>query len=204
MPKKDARVDAYIASSAAFAKPILNHLRQLVHETCPAAEEAIKWKFPVFMHHGMLCSMAAFKEHCTFGFWKHALIIASDHVSKNKVTEAMGQMGRLMSLADLPPDKLLRQYIQQAVRLNEAGVKVPRPKRSPAKRELTIPEDFRAALQKNRKAQTAFENFSPSHRREYVEWISEAKRKETRTRRLNTAIEWLADGKSRNWKYENC
>lgn len=204
MLKRNPRIDAYIAKSADFAKPILNHLRKVVHAGCPDVEETIKWQFPNFLHKGMLCSMAAFKEHCTFGFWKHSLITATDPASKKKTAEAMGQMGRITSLSDLPPDAVLRDYIKEAVRLNEEDVKVPRPPRPRAKKALIIPADLGAALKKNRRARETFENFSPSHQREYVEWITEAKREETRARRLQTALEWLAKGKSRNWKYENC
>jgi uncharacterized protein YdeI (YjbR/CyaY-like superfamily) len=203
MPKKDARVDDYIASAAEFAKPILRHLRKLVHTACPEAEETIKWRFPTFMYKGMLCGMAAFKEHCTFGAWKDALI-TKKLAGEQKSNEAMGQLGRITSLSDLPPDKVLLDYIKEAIRLNEEGIKVPRPKRSSAKKELVIPDYFSAALKKNRKALETFDNFSYSHKKEYVEWVTEAKRDETRAQRLETTVAWLAQGKSRNWKYANC
>jgi len=203
MPKKDPRVDAYIAKSADFAKPILNHLRKLVHKACPDVEETLKWSMPAFMHEGILCGMAAFKEHCTFGAWKHSLI--KTKVSGNgKSDEAMGHLGRITSLADLPSDAALLEYIREAVRLNEQGVKLARPKRSAAKKELVVPDYFSAALKKNKKALEAFENFSYSHKKEYVEWVTEAKRDETRAQRLDTTLAWLGQGKSRNWKYANC
>jgi uncharacterized protein YdeI (YjbR/CyaY-like superfamily) len=200
MATKDPRIDAYIAKSADFAKPILNHLRKLVHAACPDVEETMKWSRPHFQHKGMLCGVAAFKQHCTIGFWKYDLIFGKGAASD----EAMGQLGRITSLADLPSEKVLLGYIKEAVRLNEEGVKLPPRPRAKKKRDLAVPDDLAAALRKNKKAQTAFENLSPSHKREYVEWITDAKREETRQKRLATTVEWLSAGKSRNWKYENC
>lgn len=204
MPTKDPRVDAYIAGAAEFARPVLRHLRRLVHASCPAVEETIKWQFPTFMHQGMLCGMAAFKQHCTFGFWKHALIIDQDPANKAKAEEAMGQLGRITSLADLPADRVLMGYVRQAVQLNEQGVKLPRATKPRAKKPLIVPPDLTAALRRNPRARRTFEDFSPSHKREYIEWITEAKREETRTKRLETTIAWLEQGKPRNWKYMNC
>ena len=199
MGTRDKRVDAYVAKSADFAKPILEHIRDVVHEGCPEVEETIKWGFPNYQYKGMLCSMAAFKEHCTFGFWKGSLIVdAADRRSD----EAMGQLGRITKLADLPPRKKLVGYVKKAKELNDAGVKVA--KTTKPKPVLEPPADLLAALRKNKKAQAAFDKFPPSHKREYVEWIVEAKREETRAKRLATTLEWLAEGKSRNWKYENC
>jgi uncharacterized protein YdeI (YjbR/CyaY-like superfamily) len=197
MGKTDARVDAYIGISAAFAQPILKHLRRLVHSACPEVEETIKWGMPHFTHLGNLCHMAAFKRHCAFGFWRHKLI-----VGEGSNAEAMGQFGRISAPAEMPPDKLLADYIRKAARLNEAGVKTPG--RSAVKKKLVVPAYFQAALKKNKKALAMFEGFSPSHRREYVDWITEAKREETRQARIKTALEWLAKGKPRNWKYMNC
>jgi len=204
MAKLDRRVGAYIARSMAFAKPILTHLRQLVHAACPEVEETIKWQFPVFEHKGILCSMAAFKAHCTFGFWKHALILDQAPANKEKAEEAMGQLGRITSVADLPSDKTLMAYIKQAVCLNEQGIKVPRTPKPRRKAPMAIPPDLAAALTRNKSASETFANFSSSHKREYVEWITEAKREATRTKRLATAVGWLAEGKPRNWKYMNC
>jgi len=196
MGTRDKRVDAYIAKSADFAKPILEHLREVVHEGCPDVEETIKWGFPNFQYKGMLCSMAAFKEHCTFGFWKGSLVLdAADRQSE----QAMGQLGRIARLADLPPRKKLVAYVKKAKELNDAGVKVV--KKTKPKPALDTPNDLLAALKKNRKAQATFDNFSPSNKREYVEWIIDAKTDETRQRRLVQAIEWMAEGKPRNWKY---
>lgn len=199
MTHHDPRVDAYIARSAEFARPILEHLRAVVHAACPEVEETMKWSAPHFMHHGMLCGMAAFKQHCAFGFWKGALIVPE---AKDA---AMGQFGCLRGVADLPSKKRLMAYIRQAMKLNEEGVAQPRAAagRQPKPPPLP-PDDLLAALGKNRKAKSSFEAFSPSHQREYIEWITEAKREDTRQRRLLQAVEWLAEGKSRNWKYEKC
>ena len=204
MGKHDARIDAYIAKSADFAKPILNHLRKLVHVACPDVEETMKWSFPHFTYKGMLCSMASFKAHCSFGFWKGALIFGKSKGEAGKQDEAMGHFGRITALSDLPKDDVLVRYVKEAARLNEAGVKLPAKPRSKVKKELVAPDYFLAALKKNKKALAAFEGFSYSDKKEYVEWITEAKREETRQRRMDTAIEWLAEGKSRNWNYANC
>lgn len=198
MATTDKRVDAYIAASPDFAKPILKHLRAIIHATCPSAEETIKWRMPAFMYHGILCAMAAFKQHCAFGLFKHKLVFADATVSD----EAMGQFGRIRALSDLPPAKTIASYIRKGMVLNETGAKVPRP---PArKRALTVPSDLSAALKKNKRALAVFEKFAPSHKREYIEWIIEAKREETRAKRLAQAVEWIAEGKQRNWKYMNC
>ena len=199
MPKRDARVDAYIAKSQEFARPILNHIRKLVLEACPEAEETLKWSFPNFLYKGMLCSMAAFKNHCSFGFWKRRLIFDK----KSSARKGMGQFGRITSISDLPPKKILIGYMKEAVRLNEEGIKVPKAKRRRQK-VLAIPDSLKEAMKKNKKASATFEEFSYTHKKEYVDWITEAKREETRDQRLATAIKWLAEGKSRHWKYVNC
>ena len=196
MGKKDPRIDAYIARSADFAKPILNHMRKLVHTGCPEVEETMKWSFPHFMHKGMLCSMASFKEHCSFGFWKEKLVLGKTQSEK----EAMGTFGRITSLSDLPNDKTLIGYIKKAAEVNEAGVKVDRPKPR-EKKPLRIPAYFMDAVKKNKKALATFENFNYSNKKEYVELVTEAKSEETRNKRLATAIEWMGEGKVRNWKY---
>jgi uncharacterized protein YdeI (YjbR/CyaY-like superfamily) len=198
MAMRDPRLDAYIARSADFAKPILTQLREVVHEVCPEVEETMKWSSPHFMYKGMLCGMASFKEHCAFGFWKGSLIVGGD--SRN--AEAMGQFGRITSVADLPPKKVLVGYIKDAMRLNDAGVKSPtRSQPKGKKKNLAVPDDLSAALNRNKKAKATFDTFRPSYRNEYVEWITEAKGEDTRKRRLKTAIEWMAEGKPRNWKY---
>ncbi len=198
MATTDERVDAYIEKSPEFAKPILKHLRALVHATCPSAEETIKWRMPMFMHHGILCGMAAFKQHCAFVLFKHKLVF-EDQVTSD---EAMGQFGRITTLSQLPSDKYIATYIRKGMKLNESGVKL---SRAPAKKTpLKVPPDLAAALKKNKRALAEFEKFAPSHKREYIEWITEAKRDETRAKRLTQAIEWIAEGKQRNWKYMNC
>ena len=198
MGSKDPRIDAYIAKSANFAKPILRHLRRIVHAGCPKVEETIKWQSPHFDYKGVMCGMAAFKEHCAFGFWKEALIVERDQAAEKT---GMGSFGCITSLADLPGEKRLIQYVKKAAALNEAGIKAPR-RTQPKKREpLEVPHYFSAALKKNAKARKTFEGFPPSKRREYLEWVTEAKREETRSERLATSIEWLAEGKPRHWKY---
>ena len=201
MPTTDKRVDAYIAKSAEFARPILKELRAIVHEGCPEVEETIKWRVPTFMYKGMLCGMAGFKQHCAMGFWKGKLIIDP---KENKSLEAMGQFGRITSVKDLPPRKVLIAYVKMAVELNEKGVKPVRTEPKSEKKELVVPSYFTAVLKKNKKAQAAFDDFSYSHKKEYLEWITDAKTEGTRQRRIATALEWIAEGKSRNWKYEKC
>jgi uncharacterized protein YdeI (YjbR/CyaY-like superfamily) len=201
MGSRDARVDAYIAKSAEFARPILEHLREVVHAACPEAEETMKWSFPHFDYKGMLCSMAAFKEHCSFGFWKSELVLEKGGADE----KAMGQFGRITGLADLPSKKVLTGYIKKAMALNDSGAKVPsRSKPKAPKPPLVVPDDLAIALNANDKARATFEKFPPGQRREYVEWITEAKAELTRNRRLETAIEWMSEGKQRNWKYMNC
>lgn len=196
---RDPRIDAYIERAAPFAQPILRHVRELVHEACPDVEESIKWGMPSFSHAGgILCGMAAFKQHASFGFWKHALV-----VGEGEPRDGMGSYGKMTSLDHLPPRKTLLAHVRKAMRLNEDGVKSPR--RKPATKPAPdTPEDLAAALERNKAAKAAFAAFPPGCRREYIEWIVEAKREETRAKRLAQAIEWMAEGKRRNWKYENC
>ena len=204
MGTKDPRIDAYVARSADFAKPVLNHIRKLVHAACPDVEETMKWSFPHFVHHGILCSMAAFTNHCSFGFWKGALIFGKGKGPGNKQDEAMGQFGRITAISDLPKTKVLIDYIKEAARLNETGARLPARRKPEARKELIVPAELLSALRENEKAHSAFQAFSYSHKKEYVEWITEAKGAETRKRRLATAIEWMAEGKSRHWKYVKC
>ena len=197
MPSRDPRVDAYIARQADFARPILEHVREAVHEACPGAEETIKWGMPTFMHAGgILCGMAAFKQHASFGYWKHALV-----VGEGDERTGMGSYGQLASVADLPPRRTLLAHIRKAAKLNEQGVKAPAARKTGPKPPPEAPADLAAALRKNGKARAVFERFPPSHKRDYVEWITEARREETRSRRIAQAVEWMAEGKPRNWKY---
>ena len=199
MGKKDPRVDAYIAKSADFARPLLKRLRKLIHAACPQVEESLKWNCPHFSHHGMLCGFAAFKEHCRFGFWKASLMKSLP--AKKKSVEAWGHHGRVARLDELPDDDAIIAQVREAAQLNEQGVKVSRPKTKP-KKPLKAPTYLVRALKGNPKASETFQRLSPSHQREYIEWITEAKTDATREKRMQTAIEWLAQGKSRNWKYE--
>lgn len=194
MGNRDPRIDAYIAKSADFAKPILRYLRETIHAACPDVQETIKWGTPNFDYHGIMCGMAAFKEHCAFGFWKAKLIVGESS------DEAMGQFGRVTSIDDLPSKKALTGYVKKAMELNASGVTVPREPK-PKRKAPAVPDELRRALGRNTSARTAFDAFSPSHQREYIEWITEAKTDETRTRRVETAVEWIAEGKPRNWKY---
>lgn len=197
MGKRDPRVDAYINESPDFAKPILTYIRAAVHEGCPDVEETMKWSAPFFDYKGVLCGMAAFKQHCALNLWKASLIVGSD-IRR----DAAGQFGALKTVADLPPKKVLVGYIRQAAKLNETGVKTPGRESTKKKPEAKVPPDLVRALEKSKKAKAAFDAFSPSHKREYVQWITEAQTDETRARRLSTAVEWMSEGKSRNWKYQ--
>ena len=195
MPKSDPRIDAYIAQAAPFAKPILKRLRKLVHAADPKIEETIKWGMPFFECDGIVCHMAAFKAHCAFGLWR-----GGPTAKTGKEEEAMGSFGRITALADLPQDGEIVQLLAAAVARNRSGQKVtakPQTRRAP----IEMTPELRAALAKNRAAKATFDGFPPSHQREYLEWITEAKTEATRDRRIATAIEWLAEGKSRMWKY---
>ncbi len=196
---RDDRIDAYIAAQSDFARPILSHLREAVHAACPNCEEAIKWGMPAFLYRGkQLAGMAAFKAHATFGFWRGSELVAG----RQGQEKAMGQFGRLTSVADLPPPQELDALIKQAMALAETGAKPVRAKA--AKAPLEPPADLLHALAGNPAASATFSAFPPGCRREYVEWVLDAKRPETRARRISLAVEWIAEGKKRNWKYENC
>ncbi|MBM4176047.1 MAG: hypothetical protein FJ213_07730 [Ignavibacteria bacterium] len=198
----DKKVDAYIGKSNEFAKPILNKLRTLVHKACPDVEEKIKWSFPHFDYKGMMCSMASFKSHCAFTFWKASLMKDKYKVFSNVKESAMGHLGRITSLKDLPSDNVMTEYIKEAMKLNDEGITQPKISSSRSKKELIVPDYFIRAISKNKKALKVFDTFSYSHKKEYVEWVTEAKTEETRNKRLATTVEWLAEGKGRNWKYE--
>jgi hypothetical protein len=205
MGTKDKRVDAYIAKSAEFARPILTHLRELVHRAVPEYEEGIKWSFVHFGYKGMFCSMAAFKGHCTFGFWKTGPVAERIRELPKMGAEAMGQFGRIMSLGDLPSDAVMVKILKVAARLNDEGVKNPARKvTAPKDRVLTVPAYFKKAVNANTRAKATFAAFPYSCKKEYVAWVTEAKTETTRDKRLATTVEWLAQGKRRNWKYENC
>lgn len=198
MGERDPRIDAYIAKAEPFARPILEHLRARVHEACPDADETIKWGMPFFVSAGApLCHMAAFKRHAAFGFWRHVEVMGCE-----RPAEGMGSFGKLASLDDLPAKRTLATLLKRAAALNASGTK---PVRAAAKKTPAsppeLPADFAAALAGAPAARRTWDAFSPSHRREYLEWILEAKRDETRAKRIAQAVEWLAEGKPRNWKY---
>lgn len=187
MATRDPRIDDYIAQAPPFAKPILTRIRKAVHAGCPQATETLKWRTPTFEYEGILCGMAAFKAHCVLGFWKAGLM-------KTPVRD------RFESIDDVPSEAALVKLVKEAAALNEAGAKAPRAKKPPRK-PLTAPSYMLAAIKKNHKAQATYDTFSPSCKREYIEWITDAKTEETRARRLATAVGWMAEGKVRNWKY---
>ena len=209
MAQTDPKIDVYIAKAQPFAQPILSHLRRVLHKGCPGVEETIKWSHPFFEHRGaIICHMAVFKSHCSFGFWGEeigAVLREADAVQEG----AMGTLGKISPLKDLPSDKAMLGWIHEARKFIESGnytspiaarrkvVKAPKPAPEP-------PMEFSTALKKNKKATAVFAAFSPSCKREYVEWITDAKRPETREKRIETAVEWIAEGKQRNWKYQNC
>ena len=199
---KDKRVDAYIARSAEFAKPILTHLRMLVHKACPEVVEVIKWGFPNFDHKGVMCSMAGFKQHCSFGFWKASLMNDPDKILSVANRHSMGHFDRITSLKDLPSDKILVTYISHAAALNEKGIKRTVKTTPKGSKTIDTPDYFKKALNKNKAAREVFENFAYSHRKEYIQWFEEAKTDETRNKRIAQAMEWISEGKGRNWKYE--
>jgi len=202
MGQRTREVDAYIAGAPEYARPILTRIRAAFHAGCPALEERLKWGVPSFEYKGLLGGMAAFKKHVTFGFWKSRLMEDYHRVFSGAPRASM--MGaRVVTLGDLPPRGVLVAYVKEAKRLNDDGVKEPRLARPRGTGRVTVPADLEQALAANGKARAVFRGFPPSARREYVEWLTEAKREETRARRLRTAVEWLAKGKRRNWKYES-
>ncbi len=203
------KVDAYVARAQPFAQPIMEHLRQLVHKACPEVEETIKWSRPFFEYHGaILCNMSAFKEHCSFGFWGEEMsaVLRGAKVLRE---DGMGSLGRITSLKNLPSDNQMLGWLRLAAEFVDSGqytspiaarrkvVKAPKP-------VLETPAEFAAALKRNKKAAAIFAAFSPSCKREYIEWIADAKRAETQNKRIATAVEWIAEGKQRNWKYQAC
>ena len=198
MPAKDPRVDAYIAKAAPFAQPILTRLRRAVHKGCPDVVETLKWSVPAFEHHGILCGMAAFKAHCLFNVWKSPLV--KPQLPK-AAADALERIGRIESEKELPSEAVLVQIIKKAAAVNESGGKVPRMAKAP-KPPARVPADLKAALAKRPKAAREFASMSPSHKREYAEWITDAKAAETRARRVAQTVTWVGEGKSRNWKHE--
>ncbi len=201
MAKTNPKVDAYILKAQPFAQPILNHLRKLVHRVCPEVEETIKWGFAAFDYKGPFCTMAVFKQHCAFGFWKAALMKDADKL-KRAQGNSMGHLDKLMSLKDLPSDKQMISYLKEAMKINEEGLKLPPRKKITDETALETPSYFKTALSKNKKANEQFKNFTPGKKKEYIVWLTEAKTEETRNKRMEQAVEWISEGKIRNWKYE--
>ncbi|GAA4198126.1 hypothetical protein GCM10022289_06380 [Pedobacter jeongneungensis] len=195
------QVDQYIINSAEFAIPILDHLRNLVHKADARIEEKIKWGMPFFDYKGTVCHMASFKNHCAFGFWKGSLMKDEYEIFKER-SQAMGLLGKITSFEDLPSDEILIAYIQQAIQLNEDNVKLPPKPKSAGKKELIIPEYFMKALSEVPEALAVFQNFSPSNKKDYILWLEEAKTEATKIKRMETTLEWLAEGKTRMWKYK--
>ena len=197
MATRDPRIDAYIAKSAEFAKPILEHLRAVVHVACPDVEETMKWSMPHFDYRGeMMCAMAAFKAHAVFGFWQGALVLGASAQRR----EAMGSFGRITSVKELPAKRVLVSYVRRAMALNDAGIKVTRAVRR-RRAEAVVPADLASALRRTKGALAQWRALAPGHRREYVQWVQDAKQSATRARRIATTVGQVVQGKSQNWRY---
>jgi uncharacterized protein YdeI (YjbR/CyaY-like superfamily) len=196
MASRNKAFDAYIANAPEYAKPILEKIRETVNGVSPEIEEELKWGHPSFTYKGILCGMAAFKEYCAFHFWKGGLILED----KKQGEQMWAQLGKLRSIKDLPPKKVIQGYVKKAMELNDLGTQAPKRPTKP-KKPLAMPDSFMAAIRKNKQALVTYEKFAPSHQREYIEWITDAKTDETRDRRIEQAVEWMSQGKPRNWKY---
>lgn len=201
MGKYSPQVDEYIEKSPDFAKPILNYLRETAHEFCPDAEEAIKWKFPTFMYKGkILCSIVSFKQYCSMGFWLHSEMKTLKNLETDVEKTNMFSLGKITKLENLPTKPQLKKIILEAMELTDMGITMKRA--APSKIEITVPDEFQNALNENKNALDVFKKSSPSFRKEYINWITEAKTETTRNKRMEQALEWISEGKGRNWKYE--
>lgn len=201
MEKYSPKIDAYIEKSQDFAKPILYYIRETVHEFCPDAEETMKWSFPHFIYKGKnLCAMASFKQHCTFGFWLEKEMKTMQEITQDIEKNSMFSLGKISLVGDLPSKPQLKKAIKEAMELTDMGVTMK--KAAPSKTEMEIPDDFQKVLNANQNAFDIFLKASPSFRKEYITWIADAKTEATRNKRMNQALEWIAEGKGRNWKYE--
>ncbi|MCS4304390.1 YdeI family protein [Chryseobacterium sp. BIGb0232] len=201
MEKYSPKIDSYIEQSQDFAKPILNYIRETVHECCPDAEETMKWSFPHFIYKGKnLCAKASFKQHCTFGFWLEKEMKTMQEITQNIEKNAMFSLGKITRTEDLPSKSQLKKAIKEAMELTDMGVTLK--KAAPSKTEIEIPDYFQSALKAQPKAWDVFEKASPSFRKEYITWIVDAKTEATRNKRMEQALEWIGEGKGRNWKYE--
>ena len=199
LASRNPRFDAYIADAAPFARPILAHLRDVVHAACPEVVETIKWSRPFFDYRGgTLCFMSAFKAHCALGFWRGKEL---DGLPQQQGEDGMGHFGRIGSVDDLPSRRELTRHIKAAMKLAESTTKPVRARAAP-KADAALPDDLQHALRKVPAAAKHFAGFSPSAKREYIDWICEAKRAETRASRIASTVEWSADNKTRNWKYQ--
>ena len=205
MFRKAATIDEYINQAASFAVPVMVHLRELVHKACPEVTETIKWSFPVFEYNGsILCTMGAFKAHCSFGFWKDRKMPDPEGILQTQTDSGAGSIGKIVSLEDLPKDKILIAYIKTVMAMSRDRIKTlpAKPAKKKLAKEMKCPEILTTALKKNRRAAAGFQSFSTSKKNEYIEWITGAKSEATRNKRLASALEWMAEGKSRNWKYQ--
>lgn len=202
MKARDERIDLYISKSADFAQEILLHLREVIHDFCPNVEEGMKWSMPFFMYRGkILCNFASFKQHCSFGFWLHSEMSDLHGIFKRSAEGGMGSLGKITAMSDLPKDDQLGAYILEAMSLIEQGT-IPRELNPKFKKPAAeVPEELQKLLETEPKAKAVFDALPPSHQREYTNWISEAKREETKQRRLQQTIENLLEGKSKDWKY---
>ena len=203
MSTLDPRIDEYISNAQDFAKPIMIHLREIIHETCSEVEEGWKWSFPNFMYKGkILCSMAAHKSHCSFGFWLEKEMKTMKALTKDREKDSMFSLGKIKLVSDLPTKVQLQKAIREAMKLTDMGVTIK--KQPPKKTEVELPDYFKEELENNAAAKKVFDEASPSFRKEYILWITDAKTEATRNKRLQQAIEWISEGKGRNWKYEKC
>ncbi|WP_299181761.1 YdeI family protein [uncultured Chryseobacterium sp.] len=201
MEKYNIKVDEYIENSPEFAQPILSFLRETIHEVCPDVEEAIKWKFPTFMYKGkILCSITSFKQYCSLGFWLHQDMKTLDELESTAEKSSMFSLGKIKTMDDLPSTPQLKKAIREAVELTDMGITMKRA--APVKTEIEVPNYFQELLNQNKNALSVFEKASPSFKKEYIKWITEAKTETTRNKRMEQALEWIAEGKGRNWKYE--
>ncbi|WP_228457878.1 MULTISPECIES: YdeI/OmpD-associated family protein [Chryseobacterium] len=201
MEKYSSTIDAYIEKSQDFAKPILHYIREAVHEFCPDAEETMKWGFPHFIYKGKnLCAMASFKQHCTFGFWLEREMKTMQEITQDIEKNSMFSLGKIAQIGDLPSKPQLKKAIKEAMELTDMGVTMK--KAAPSKTEMEVPDYFQDALNTHQIALDVFLKASPSFRKEYITWIADAKTEATRHKRMDQALEWIAEGKGRNWKYE--
>lgn len=195
-------VDDYLAKAPAFARPIADHLRSLLHATCPELVEDIKWSLPHFSYRGeMMCVFAAASKHCSFTFLKQEIMKDPRLRANPAMPAAKRFLGKITSIADLPADAELIAFIKEAMALNEQGMKPPR-RESKTPKEIAMPEEFARALAANPAAREIFEAKSPSFRKEYLVWISDAKTEVTRQKRIDESLDWIAEGKGRFWKYQ--